>query len=122
MSNLRDLVIEHINDLPEDEIIALHNRYIDENSYEENIYQMDELDGMLSEREPSEIIKMLGDFSLNHDYFYFDGSGNLNSFDYINESSSPVDVEELADWLIKNDLLDELEGFCQDEEEEDEEE
>ena len=43
-----------------------------------------------------------GSYNYPDDYFCFNGYGNLDSFNYWDDEKSPVDVDELADWLIEN--------------------
>ena len=46
-----------------------------------------------------------GDYSPAHTYFTFNGYGNLQSFEYLDSDSSPIDFSELAEWLIDEDKL-----------------
>ena len=48
-----------------------------------------------------------GDYNHSHAYFALNGYGNLQSFDYLDSDSSPIDVSELAQWLIDEDKLSE---------------
>ena len=50
------------------------------------VYQMDELDEVLKNKTPREIILMTKDnFNINHPYFEFDGYGNLVSYSTLEE-------------------------------------
>ena len=46
-----------------------------------------------------------GDYNHSHAYFTFNGYGNLQSFEYLDSDSSPIDIGELAQWLIDEDIL-----------------
>ena len=46
-----------------------------------------------------------GDYNHSHAYFAFNGYGNLQSFEYLDSDSSPIDISELAQWLIDEDKL-----------------
>ena len=41
-----------------------------------------------------------GDYDPAHAYFTLNREGNLQSFEYLDSDSIPIDVEELAEWLI----------------------
>ena len=50
---------------------------------DDRCYSMDEIDEILGDRKPSEILNMVSsDFNYNDDYFYFNGYGNLESCNY----------------------------------------
>lgn len=58
-----------------------------------------------------------GDYNVHDDYVVFDGYANVESFDYWQDSNSPIDVDVLAEWLMENpEKLEEL-GIEDDEEE-----
>ena len=46
-----------------------------------------------------------GDYNHSHAYFTFNGYGNLQSFEYLDSDGSPIDIGELAQWLIDEDKL-----------------
>ena len=46
-----------------------------------------------------------GDYNHSHAYFTFNGYGNLQSFEYLDSDGSPIDIGELAQWLIDEDRL-----------------
>lgn len=48
-----------------------------------------------------------GDYNPSHAYFTFNGYGNLQSFEYLISDNSPIDIEELAQWIVDNDLFNE---------------
>lgn len=40
-----------------------------------------------------------GDFCPNHNYFHFDGCGNIVNFDFV---SSVIDIDELVNYIVNN--------------------
>ena len=101
-------VIEQLTDLAEYELIAIHNDYCESNndSYNHIIDNDDEaIDRMFIS--PSEAMRAasFGDYNHSHNYFILDGYGNLVSFNYVSDDNSPIDIEELAQWLISEDKL-----------------
>ena len=46
-----------------------------------------------------------GDYDPAHAYFTLNGRGNLQSFEYLDSDNSPIDISELAEWLIDEDKL-----------------
>ena len=84
------------------EKIELWNDLCDDYAYEERLYNMDDLDDLLGDRKPSELLTMADDdFSYNDDYFYFDGCGRLCSVKYLELffETGRGDIEEIYDWL-----------------------
>lgn len=117
-----------LNDMYDDEIIAVHNRYCDANHYEDQIFSNDDfaLDEVMGECTFSEAACKLhnSDYNYNDTYFWFDGYANLKS------SNNPFDnifVGDIARYVVDNeddlgdmDLREAIEGW-QEEEDEDEE-
>ena len=63
---------ELFGDLNDAEKIQLWNDLCDDYAYEERLFNMDDLDDLLGDRKPSELLTMADDdFSYNDDYFYF---------------------------------------------------
>lgn len=79
------------------------NEYLEENGYmDDYIYSFDEIDDVLSEMQPFEIIRMthFGSISWNDDYFRFNGYGNIESVnDYTIQNEYEKDVKA---WMIDN--------------------
>jgi hypothetical protein len=71
---------------------------------DDRCYSMDEIDEILGDIKPSELLNMVSsDFDFNDDYFYFSGYGNLESCDdksdfYLNN----FDHEEILDEYLVN--------------------
>lgn len=105
-------VINQLTDLADYEIIAIHNDYCEANndSYNHIIDNGDEaIDSMFDS--PSEAMRAarLGDYNHSHNYFILDGYTDLVSFNYTTDDNSPIDVSELAQWLISEDKLSDYE-------------
>lgn len=93
------------------EKIELWNNLCDDYAYEERLYHMDDLDELLGDRKPSELLTMVDDdFSYNDDYFYFDGYGRLCSVKYLEIffETGRGDVSEIYRWLESHDRLQEF--------------
>ena len=71
-----------VDGLSLDDAVTLYNARCDTCNYPDNrIYSISELDDLLCDLTPSEIVRTVfyGDFSCDYEYFAYDGSGNLKS-------------------------------------------
>ena len=96
-------LIDYINSMNTDEIVALHNDYCAAAGYEDDrIYSMDELDELLEGRTPTDILSMgfYGDFRPQHDFCWFNGYGNLESADHI--ADMPIFAIDIANYILSN--------------------
>lgn len=96
---------------------------------DEPICQMEEFDDLFNDWKPSDIAMRMfyGDFNPNHDYFRFDGYGNLESANHLNEWLDDYIISDLADWYEEHEdvltcVCSEMEEIFEEEEEEKEEE
>ena len=85
-----------------DEAELLHAWQIrcDEFNYmDDEIFHMDDFNELMNGFEPIYISMRIfyGDFSPNHDFFKFNGYGNLESSNYLSDF---IDLEELADEIM----------------------
>ena len=97
----REKLVDYINSMKTDEIVELHNRYCEAAGYEDDrIYSMYELDEILEGRTPTDILSMgfYGDFRPHHDFFWFNGYGNLKSADYITDM--PIFAIDIANYIL----------------------
>lgn len=122
MKNKEEEIKEVLKDMTERELFNIYNEYADENCYE-RFYDMEELDEILGNAEPSKIASMIyyGDFKPNDDYFMFNWNGNLYSFDYPSEE---ISFDDIVDYIIRNDEdfdYDEIREILDEEKEEDKE-
>ena len=122
---IKQKIVDYINSMNDEEVIELHNRYCEAAGYEDDrIYSMYELDELLEGRTPTDILSMgfYGDFRPHHDFFWFNGNGNLESADYTTDM--PIFASDIANYILsEEDSLgnDEIQEML-DEDEEDEQE
>ena len=100
-------LVDYINSMKTEEIVELHNSYCEAAGHEDDrIYSMYELDELLEGRTPVDILCMSfhGSFNPHHEFFWFNGYGNLESADYL--SGTQVCADDIADYiLLKEDSL-----------------
>ena len=97
----RKKLVDYINSMNTDKIVELHNSYCEAARYEDDrIYSMYELDEILEGRTPTDILSMgfYGDFRPQHDFFWFNGYGNLKSADYI--ADMPIFAIDIANYIL----------------------
>ena len=97
----RKKLVDYINSMKTEEIVELHNRYCEAAGYEDDIvYSMYELDEILEGRTPTDILSrgFYGDFRPQHDFFWFNGYGNLESADYI--ADMPIFAIDIANYIL----------------------
>lgn len=97
-------IITIIKNSDDDDLFDIHNRYQDEANWDNYIYPMDDFDDLMSSLTPSELSYRIfyGEFNPNHNYFWFNGYGNLCSSDYA--SDFPYLCEsEIAVWCVEHD-------------------
>ena len=97
----REKLIEYINSMNDDELVELHNSYCEAAGHEDDrVYSMRELDELLEGRTPTDILLrgFYGDFNPMHEFFWFNGNGNLESSDYI--LAAPIFARDIADYIL----------------------
>ena len=101
------VIADLLEDEPLDVLIPLYNIMCDANSDEATIKENCEDNiNMEFDNVYSAVMGVSGDddYNTGSDYYYTDGSGNLNSFNYIADDNCPIDLDELAVYIIDNDL------------------
>lgn len=85
------------------EIINLYNQYADRNNYTRIDYTS-EIDYLLTGG-ASEIISEIDtdNFNINDDYMVCHDLYGYQTFNYYDDDNSPVDLKEIADYIIRND-------------------
>lgn len=86
------------------DVVALHNDAVCHyNMHDNYIYSMEEFDNMNSVYAPWEITRMafFGDFRPCDDYFYYNGYGNLESFQSWKEKETFIDIDCMIDYILK---------------------
>lgn len=128
---LYDRIVETIENMDDSEQVALWWEYCEKcNLYDDYIYSMDEIDEILGEQKPSELLSNVSsNFNYSDDWFYFNGYGHICSCWCPNTQDSPFSVHDLASEIcdnndsFHNDTIDEiLEEYYYSEDEEDENE
>lgn len=105
--NLKAQLMEEIENFTSSEIFELNNTFcIEANYHDDMIHELDDytLDEIFHGQTPSQIIKQTayGDFNYSHDYFRFDGYGNLESLSFLDVSSLPDFVGNIVDFILEN--------------------
>lgn len=104
---LKTVVSQHIEQMDSAEIVAIWNEYCSAGGDMDNyIYHMDVFDEIMSGMKPWEIARACyygGNFCPAHNYFWFNGYGNLESADTIwggNNDESPVYIPEISAYIV----------------------
>lgn len=89
------------------DLVATYNDYACNNGYE-HVMTNDEYNINTCFNSPYDAIQaaQYGDYNANHEYYILNGSANLVSFNYPTDDNSPIDIEELAQWIVDNELFD----------------
>lgn len=89
-----------------DDLVTIYNDYACNNGYE-HIMTNDEYNIDTCFSSPYDAIQaaQYGDYNANHEYYILNGSANLVSFNYPTDDNSPIDIEELAQWIVDNELF-----------------
>lgn len=108
-NTLADLQLSQvIEQLKQDDssLLQAYSEYSSENGYD-SVYDNDEdsINMMFDNTHDALRAAFYGDYNPAHAYFTFNGYGNLQSFEYLDSNSSPIDISELAEWLINEDKL-----------------
>jgi len=90
-------------DMDDEEAIELWNEYCnDSNDKNGRIYPNDEDFFKLFFTDVYEVVRVIsfGDYTFTDDYVYFNGYGNLQTFNYYGDADCPVTQGDLVQWLI----------------------
>ena len=96
-----------IAQLKQDDSILLqaYSEYSEGNGYD-RVYDNDEDSiNMMFDSAYDALRAAFYDYDHSHAYFTFNEYGNLQSFEYLDSLSSPINIGELAEWLIDEDKL-----------------
>ena len=97
-------VIEQLNQ-DESTLLQAYSEYASNNGYnsvDEN--DEDNINMLFANSHDAIRSAFYGDYNPSHAYFTFNGYGNLQSFEYLDDDNSPIDIEELAQWIVDNEL------------------
>lgn len=107
--NLNDeqhfILVSILERLEDYQIVSIHNEYCEHSSYENRVYYMSEIDELLYDRTPTEILDCLTSSFNKNDKFIVDTIYGLESYNNIEDC---VDFDELADFLIENGDVDNI--------------
>jgi len=98
-----DLAEGMLNDMDDEESIELWNEYCEEaNDKNGRIYPNDEDFFKLFFTDVYEVVRAIsfGDYTFTDDYVYFNGYGNLKTFNYYGDADCPISERDLEQWLI----------------------
>jgi hypothetical protein len=100
---LKERVEEIVSSWEDSTAVENWNEYCDRNNYYDDRIEYNDIDELLcGYTKPSEVLNKIGsDYDMQDDYAVFTIYG-LESFNYLDEGSSPYDVETLADYIIEN--------------------
>lgn len=100
--------IEQLEDLLFCDLVMTYNDYASHNGYD-MIYDNDEntINEMYTNAYDAVRVTNHKGYNDNDDYFTYDGYGLMSSFSYqlIQDDNCPIDISELAQWLISEDKL-----------------
>lgn len=90
-------------------LLQAYSEYVSNNDYDSVYYNDDENINAVFFADTHDALRsaFYGDYNPSHAYFTFNGYGNLQSFEYLDSDNSPIDISELAEWLISEDKLSE---------------
>ena len=98
-------ISEIIKNSDDDDLMDINNGYQSEVNGDNYIYRMNDFDEIMGgEIAPSELACRIfyGDFNPNHNFFWYDGYGNLRSSDYVSDCPY-VDEDDIAEWCVEHD-------------------
>lgn len=103
MFNL-EKIEEAIADLDDGEKVALWNEYCEANNYYDDLIEYNDIDELLYGLKPSEVLNKvdLSNYNDYDKYCAYNGSGELYSFDYVDDDDSPFDLDSVAQWIRDN--------------------
>ena len=96
-------IIEAFGRMTTNEFIHFYNAYLDENHYQEDkIYFLEDIDEILGDIKPSEVLQLFanGIYNSSDDYFRFDGYGNIVTMDEF-DVLDHIDVNNITEYLLE---------------------
>lgn len=98
-------ISEIIKNSDDDDLMFINNGYQSEVNGDNYIYRMTDFDEIMGgEIAPSELSYRIfyGDFNPNHNFFWYDGYGNLRSSDYVSDCPY-IGEDDIAEWCVEHD-------------------
>ena len=99
---MKDKLRELLESMSDGDIITVWNEYQNNVNGENQIYNMSDFDELLNDMSPWEIARAAyysGKFCPAHDYFWFNGYGNLESSDFPTDN---IYIDDIVDYIINN--------------------
>lgn len=102
MNTRRDAIREYIKNLLDHEQVDLWNNYCDAQNYNDGrIEYMEDFDDMFYGLSPLEIVRRLdSSFNPKHEWFYFDGAGDVCSTNY--PEDEVIQQDDIAEYIDKS--------------------
>lgn len=100
---LYEEILNALEDMYLPDLIHIYNNYcIATDNYDDKIYLMNEFDERMESFTPWEVARLCfdGDFRPCDNYFYFNGYGNIMSFDFIDQAN--INIERIAEYIKRN--------------------
>lgn len=104
MNLTKNEICEIVMGFESEKIYQLNATYCEIMDYcDDHIYEMDLFNDIMQGREPLEIVNSVNnDFNINHEYFYFDGYGNISSKNYLDYNDLPEFCINVAETILEN--------------------
>jgi hypothetical protein len=107
LETLKNELATQISNMSSGEMFELINTFcIDANYHDDMVFELqdDVINEMLEGKTPIEIIRLTayGEFNYTHDYFRFDGYGNLESLPYLDSNHLPDYLDNIIDYIVDN--------------------
>lgn len=108
---LVNAMVSRVRELGVEELCTLIVEYTSEVGNDNQVFYMDDIDDILVEWKPSDLIDRIfyGDFNPRQDFFNFNGEGNLVSYTYwelVREFlSENWQIEEMIEYYLDEELL-----------------
>lgn len=95
---------EILDKLSTSSLVYLWNMLAEETNFESIYFNDDYFFSMMYGDKPMEAVRaaMYGEYEYQDDYVYINAYGNLSSFNYADEDTSPINFGVLADWCSEN--------------------
>lgn len=124
----RNGIREAVESMDDSDLVNAWNEVCDSENYMDDYIYSNDPDELLYGRTPSEILSdVTEDYNVNDEYAVWTVYG-LESFNYTSDSSCPIDIDMIVDYIIDNEEdfgdsdIEELLDQWNEEEEEDEDE
>jgi hypothetical protein len=122
-TKMLDLIMEALEEMEIEKLVSIHNeRCYDQNYYDDEIFYND--DDFFNTYYHNKVIEAVravtyGDYRYTDEYMRYNGYGNLVSMTEW-EVGNWIDKNEVAEWMIENDKMQEFDIEIDEEEEEEE--